>query len=120
MPEHALLPAVQAALATVSDPEIRRPITELGMVDTLSIDADAVAHVRVLLTIAGCPLSGTIDSDVRAALANLPEGQRLALTLVDMHGLSIAEAAQILDVAEGTIKSRCARGRSALALVLQP
>ena len=58
--------------------------------------------------------------DVRAALANLPEGQRLALTLVDMHGLSIAEAAQILDVAEGTIKSRCARGRSALALVLQP
>ncbi len=71
MPEHALLPAVQAALATVSDPEIRRPITELGMVDTLSIDADAVAHVRVLLTIAGCPLSGTIDSDVRAALATV-------------------------------------------------
>jgi transposase len=37
----------------------------------------------------------------------------MALVLVDMHGLSIAEAASILDVAQGTIKSRCARGRAA-------
>ena len=56
--------------------------------------------------------------DVRAALARLPEGQRLALVLVDMHGLGVAEAAQILGVAEGTVKSRCARGRAALAEVL--
>lgn len=55
---------------------------------------------------------------VREALMKLPEGQRLALTLVDMHGLSVAEAAQTLDVAEGTIKSRCARGRAALAEIL--
>ena len=56
--------------------------------------------------------------DVQAALAQLPEGQRLALTLVDMHGLSVAEAAQVLDVAEGTIKSRCSRGREAMAALL--
>ncbi|MDO5502111.1 MAG: RNA polymerase sigma factor SigM [Actinomycetia bacterium] len=56
--------------------------------------------------------------DVRAALATLPEAQRLALVLVDMQGLSVAEAAQVLDVAEGTIKSRCARGRAALAPLL--
>ncbi|GAA1171765.1 RNA polymerase sigma factor SigM [Ornithinimicrobium humiphilum] len=56
--------------------------------------------------------------DVRAALEQLPEGQRLALTLVDMHGLSVAEAAQVLDVAEGTIKSRCSRGREAMARLL--
>lgn len=55
---------------------------------------------------------------VHAALQQLPEGQRLALVLVDMHGVSVAEAAQILDCAEGTIKSRCARGRSALAAIL--
>jgi RNA polymerase sigma-70 factor, ECF subfamily len=56
--------------------------------------------------------------DVRAALDQLPEGQRLALTLVDMHGLSVAEAARVLDVAEGTIKSRCSRGREAMARIL--
>jgi len=58
--------------------------------------------------------------DVREALARLPEGQRLALVLVDMHGLSVAEAAAVLEVAEGTVKSRCARGRAALATLLGP
>lgn len=56
--------------------------------------------------------------DVRAALATLPEAQRMALVLVDMHGLSVAEAAAVLDVAEGTVKSRCSRGRAALAPLL--
>ncbi len=58
--------------------------------------------------------------DVREALMRLPEAQRLALVLVDMHGLSIAEAAQVLEVAEGTVKSRCFRGREALATLLAP
>jgi RNA polymerase sigma-70 factor (ECF subfamily) len=56
--------------------------------------------------------------DVREALGRLPEGQRLALVLVDMHGLSVAEAADILGVAEGTVKSRCGRGRAAMAELL--
>lgn len=58
--------------------------------------------------------------DVRAALARLPEHQRVALVLVDMQGMSVAEAARVLDVAEGTVKSRCARGRAALAPLLRP
>lgn len=53
--------------------------------------------------------------DLRAALYQLPEEQRVALVLVDMIGHSVAEAAQIMAVAEGTVKSRCARGRAALA-----
>jgi RNA polymerase sigma-70 factor (ECF subfamily) len=57
--------------------------------------------------------------DVRAALAALPEHQRLALVLVDMHGLSVAEAAAVLEVAEGTVKSRCSRGREAHAALLR-
>jgi RNA polymerase sigma-70 factor (ECF subfamily) len=57
--------------------------------------------------------------DVREALARLPEGQRLALVLVDMHGMSVAEAALVLEVAEGTVKSRCSRGREALAAMLR-
>ena len=56
--------------------------------------------------------------DVHQALDQLPEGQRLALVLVDMHGMSVAEAASVLEVAEGTIKSRCARGRAAMAVLL--
>jgi RNA polymerase sigma-70 factor (ECF subfamily) len=58
--------------------------------------------------------------DVRAALARLPEGQRMALVLVDMHGMSVTEAAAVLEVAEGTVKSRCFRGRAALAELLRP
>ncbi len=63
---------------------------------------------------------GQVDTRmlVQHALAQLPEGQRAALVLVDMHGLSVADAAAILEVAEGTVKSRCARGRAALAQVL--
>ncbi|WP_067493851.1 RNA polymerase sigma factor SigM [Actinoplanes sp. TFC3] len=56
---------------------------------------------------------------VRAALANLPAEQRAALVLVDVQGYAVVEAAEILGVAEGTIKSRCARGRARLALALK-
>ncbi len=56
--------------------------------------------------------------DVQAALGQLPQSQRLALVLVDMQGLPVAEAAQVLEVAEGTVKSRCSRGRAAMAQIL--
>ena len=57
--------------------------------------------------------------DVHAALAALPDPQRAALVLVDLHGMSVAEAASILDIPEGTVKSRCSRGREALARLLR-
>ncbi|MFE6647907.1 Mrp/NBP35 family ATP-binding protein [Nocardioides sp. NPDC057772] len=63
-----LLDRVNAALATVQDPEIKRPITELGMVDSVSIDDAGVVHAKVLLTVAGCPLKDTINKDTTAAL----------------------------------------------------
>ncbi|WP_411081641.1 RNA polymerase sigma factor SigM [Streptomyces sp. cmx-18-6] len=50
-----------------------------------------------------------------AALATLPAEQRAALVLVDMQGYPVAEAAAVLDVPTGTVKSRCARGRARLA-----
>jgi RNA polymerase sigma-70 factor (ECF subfamily) len=55
---------------------------------------------------------------VRQALADLPADQRAAIVLVDVQGYPVAEAAEILDVAVGTIKSRCARGRARMALAL--
>ncbi|MEU7026603.1 RNA polymerase sigma factor SigM [Streptomyces sp. SBR177] len=53
-----------------------------------------------------------------AALATLPAEQRAALVLVDMQGYPVAEAARILDVPSGTVKSRCARGRAKLLPML--
>jgi len=55
---------------------------------------------------------------VLAALATLPLDQRAALILVDMEGYPVADVAQMLDCAVGTIKSRCSRGRARLAGVL--
>jgi ATP-binding protein involved in chromosome partitioning len=66
-----LLEQVNAALATVNDPEIKRPITELGMVDSVDIDEAGVAHLKVLLTVAGCPLKDTINRDVTAAVGRV-------------------------------------------------
>ena len=53
-----------------------------------------------------------------AALATLPVEQRAALVLVDMEGYPVAEVADMLGVAVGTVKSRCSRGRARLAVLL--
>lgn len=58
------------------------------------------------------------ERDVAAALAELPAEQRAAIVLVDMEGYSVEESARILDVAPGTVKSRCARGRARLVPLL--
>src|SRR6476469_9185383 len=60
--------AVHAALAGVDDPEIHKPITELGMVKGVSVGADGIAFVGVYLTVAGCPMRETITSRVTAAV----------------------------------------------------
>jgi ATP-binding protein involved in chromosome partitioning len=63
--------AVRAALATVDDPEIRRPITDLGMVESVRIDAAGVTTVGLLLTVAGCPLRDKLRTDITTALARV-------------------------------------------------
>ncbi len=81
-----LLTAVHSALATVIDPEIKRPITDLGMVESVSVDESGVVDVTVLLTIAGCPLRSTIERDVTGAVTAVPgvSGVRLELgTMTD-------------------------------------
>jgi RNA polymerase sigma-70 factor (ECF subfamily) len=59
-----------------------------------------------------------ISLEVVAALATLPVEQRAALVLVDVEGFPVEEAARILEVPAGTVKSRCARGRARLAETL--
>src|SRR3954471_7789803 len=63
--------AIQAALATVDDPEIRRPITELGMVKGFTV-ADGRVRVELLLTVSGCPLRDKLQTDITAALTRIP------------------------------------------------
>jgi ATP-binding protein involved in chromosome partitioning len=63
--------AIQAALASVNDPEIRRPITELGMVSDVQVAADGSVDVEILLTVAGCPMKETLTRDVTNAVAGV-------------------------------------------------
>ncbi|MFJ9409037.1 RNA polymerase sigma factor SigM [Streptomyces sp. NPDC101393] len=55
-----------------------------------------------------------LHRELLSALRTLPEEQRAALVLVDMQGYPVAEAAEILEVPTGTVKSRCSRGRARL------
>jgi ATP-binding protein involved in chromosome partitioning len=63
---------VTAALAKVNDPEIHRPITDLGMVKGVEIARGGKVAVEVYLTVAGCPLRDTITRDVTAAVSRVP------------------------------------------------
>jgi ATP-binding protein involved in chromosome partitioning len=63
--------AVHKALATVQDPEIHKPITDLGMVKDVSVSPDGLVAVEVYLTVAGCPLRDKITNDVNAAVSEL-------------------------------------------------
>lgn len=73
--------AVRAALGAVRDPEILRPITELGMVQRVSVDDSGRAEVKVLLTIAGCPAARRIEDDARTAIAAAPGVSDVSLTV---------------------------------------
>jgi ATP-binding protein involved in chromosome partitioning len=64
--------AITAALARVEDPEIRRPITELGMVKSVAVDDAGVARVEVYLTISACPMRSTLQERVEQAVAGVP------------------------------------------------
>ncbi|WP_406439173.1 Mrp/NBP35 family ATP-binding protein [Streptomyces sp. NBC_01613] len=63
---------VRRALSFVHDPEIHRPITDLGMVKDVTVDADGTVTVALYLTVAGCPLRDRITADTTNAVAPLP------------------------------------------------
>ncbi len=91
--------------------------------DALPDDLDDYAGRGALVTADGAdPAEESVAAERRRlvleALATLPAEQRAALVLVDMEGYSIAEVAVMLECAEGTIKSRCSRGRVRLAGLL--
>ena len=96
--EHPLVPQIRQALHRVDDPEIRRPITDLGMVDDIGVDADGRARVRVLLTVAGCPMRDTLRRDVTAAVGGVPG---VAAVEVDLGVMSDEQRAALRDLLKG-------------------
>lgn len=68
----ALHDAIYAALGTVLDPDIQRPITDLGMVKSIEIADDRSVHVTIYLTIAGCPMKTEITNMVTRAVSDVP------------------------------------------------
>jgi ATP-binding protein involved in chromosome partitioning len=74
---------VREALTRVQDPEIRRPITELGMVKDVSVGQDGLVTVTVLLTVSGCPLREKITRDVTTAVSAL-DGVRDVSVVLDV------------------------------------
>ena len=67
-----IISSISQALSTVSDPELHRPITELGMVEDVSF-IDGVAQLRILLTISGCPMRDRLQQDISNAVTKIPE-----------------------------------------------
>lgn len=92
--------------------------------DALPDDLEEYAGRGALTTTDSGPTPDQAATDaerrrmVIEALNTLPHDQKAALVLVDMEGYGVAEAAEILDCAVGTVKSRCARGRAKLAPLL--
>jgi ATP-binding protein involved in chromosome partitioning len=89
---------VRKALAGVQDPEIRRPITEIGMVKDVEVGADGVVVVGVYLTVAGCPMRDKITKDVTAAVAAL-EG--VSSVRVDLDVMSDAQRTELRKTLRG-------------------
>jgi ATP-binding protein involved in chromosome partitioning len=90
-PASTIEDAVQAALATVDDPEIRRPITELGMVKGFTVAGNRVT-VELLLTVSGCPLRDKLNADITTALTRIPGIMSVAVDF----GVMSAEQRQAL------------------------
>jgi ATP-binding protein involved in chromosome partitioning len=83
--------AVRAALATVDDPEIRKPITELGMVESVTVGDDGAVAVTVLLTVPGCPMKAELTRRVTDAVTGVEGVTSVAVELGVMSDAQRAE-----------------------------
>jgi ATP-binding protein involved in chromosome partitioning len=80
-PDNPLVAEISKVLEKVNDPEIKRPITELGMVKRIDITDSGRAEIEVLLTVAGCPMKDTLRRDVTAAATQVEGVREVDITL---------------------------------------
>ena len=93
----ALESAVRSALSKVVDPELRKPITEVGMVKAVSVDgADASVHVEIYLTTSACPKKTEITERVKQAVVDVPGTGAVKVTLDVMDDEQRAELRKLL------------------------
>jgi ATP-binding protein involved in chromosome partitioning len=83
--------AVRAALGKVIDPELRRPITEVGMVKDVTVEPDGAVHVEIYLTTSACPKKTEITDRVTAAVTDVPGTGAVKVTLDVMNDEQRAE-----------------------------
>ena len=69
---------IHSALATVSDPELHRPLPDLGMVESVDFDG-GLANIKILLTISGCPMRDKLKSDVTSAVSKVSGVEKVEL-----------------------------------------
>ncbi|MDT7783253.1 MAG: ATP-binding protein involved in chromosome partitioning [Pseudonocardiales bacterium] len=89
---------VRKALAGVQDPEIRRPITEIGMVKDVEVGSDGAVVVGIFLTVAGCPMRDKITKDVTAAVTAL---DGVTAVRVDLDVMSDAQRTELRKTLRG-------------------
>jgi len=96
---------VRGALAKVIDPEIRKPITDLGMVKSVTVSGSGAVHVEIYLTTAACPLRTEITERVRRAVADVPGAGSVSVELDVMNDEQRTELRKMLrgDAAEPVI-----------------
>ncbi len=108
-----LVDAVRAELATVLDPEIRRPITELGMVRSVDVGPDGTGGTLVTvgldLTTPGCPLKETLTRDITAAASRVAGVDAVH---VAMGVMSPEQRTELRSMLRGAPPSRSSRSRS--------
>ncbi|MDT4931848.1 MAG: ATP-binding protein involved in chromosome partitioning [Pseudonocardiales bacterium] len=88
--------SIRAALATVNDPEIGKPITELGMVESVAVSEDGSVTVGVLLTVAGCPMKAELTRGVTEAVSRVDDVARVNVELGVMSDAQRGELRQML------------------------
>ena len=88
--------SIRAALSTVNDPEIGRPITELGMVDAVQVADDGRVIVKVLLTVAGCPMKAELTRSVTEAVSRVEDVTSVSVELGVMNDAQRTELRQQL------------------------
>jgi len=88
--------AVRSALSKVIDPELRKPITDVGMVKNVAVDADGGVHVEIYLTTSACPKKSEITERVRQVALDVPGTGAVTVTLDVMNDEQRAELRKML------------------------
>lgn len=86
---------INVALAQVKDPELHRPLPDLGMVESVRF-SDGVAHIKILLTISGCPMQDRLHTDVTTAVSNISEVSRVEVELGVMSEEQLNDVKKLL------------------------